>query len=464
MRLVCFVRTPLPDLRQIGDPGKRVSQGMVVAWASGSYCQTLVIYAFGVLYFRYLTDTVGIAAALTGTLIAVSKLYDALINPMIGWLTDRVDTGMGRRRPWMLIGGVFMALALVQGFNIPVEASAGVRIGCAALGLFLFSTGYSLFAIPWLAMPPEISGVSHQRTQMMAWRVGFSSLSQGTGSVVGPMLLSAFGMGALAYGRMGLIMGALCLVAALSTVYATRNAPAHVTEQAERPALLRQVRMLAENRPFVILVMVKICLYFGLAIHSAAMALLTRWVLHVSDYWLGIVTLLTTLAVVGTQPLWLWCSRRFGNKGGLGIALAVHAGAQVSLAFNGGSVAVLLVQAIWLGAGAGGVFMLSQALLPDVIEHDYRRTGLRRGGAMAGVVALLETGASAISIFVMGLILSGAGYIEGKGAAIVQPDNAIWAIVLSASLVPALVEMLGIACLSRFRPDGDAGASQTFAS
>ena len=435
------------------DEQGRIPLALVVAWASGSYCQTLVIYAFGVLFFRYLTDTVGIAAAIAGTLIAASKLYDTLINPLIGWLTDRVDTPMGRRRPWMLAGGIFMTLALVQGFNIPVGASTSVRIACAALGLFLFSTGYSLFAIPWLAMPSEMSGVPQQRTQMMAWRVGFSSLSQGTGSVAGPMLLSAFGMGALAYGRMGLVMGGLCLVAALATVFVTRKAPSRVVERAARPALRGQLRLLAQNRPFVTLIAVKICLYFGLAVHSAAMALLTRWVLHVSDYWLGIVTLLTTISVVATQPAWLWCSRRFGNKGGLAIALAVHSAAQLSLAFNGGHIWLLLGQAVWLGAGAGGVFMLSQALLPDVIEHDHRRTGLRRGGAMAGIVALLETGASAVSIFVMGLILSGAGYIEGRGGAIVQPQSAVWAIILSASLVPALVEMLGIVFLSRFDPN-----------
>ncbi len=432
---------------------ERASRSLVIAWGSGSFSQTLVIYAFGVLFFRYLTDTVGIAAALAGALIAASKIYDAMINPIIGWLADRVETPMGRRRPWMLMGGVIMSLALVQGFNIPVDASPSVRMGCAALGLFLFSTGYSLFAIPWLAMPPEMSGDPQQRTTMMAWRVGFSSLGQGAGSLAGPMLLSALGMGALAYGRMGLVMGGMCLMAALGTVYCTRNAPQRVVEASIRPPLLQQLRLMLENRPFVIMVMVKICLYFGLAINAAAMALLTRWVMHVSDYWLGIVTILSTLALVASQPLWLRLTRRVGNKTALGIAMGFHAAAQLSLAFNGGMVPLLLMQAVWLGAGGGGVFMLSQSLLPDVIDHDYRRTGLRRGGAFAGVVALLETGASAISIFIMGLILSGAGYIGGKGAVAAQPSSAIWAIILSASVVPAIAEAIGILVLSRFRLD-----------
>lgn len=439
---------------------QRAPLSVAIAWGSGSFCQSLVIYAYSVLVLRYLTDTVGLAAALAGTLMAVFKVYDALINPVIGWFTDRIDTPMGRRRPWLLLGGVFSAASLVLGFNIPVDAPMAHKIAWACLGQFLFSTGFALFAIPWLAMPQEISGSGRQRTQMMAWRVGFSSLAQGAASLSGPMLLAALGMGAAAYGAMGWTMGALCLAGALGTVIFTRHARTRVVESGARPALGAQFGLLLTNRPFLVLVGVKVCLYFGLAVAASGMALLTRWVFAFSDYWLGIYTMVSTLALLASQPLWLWLSGRLATRGALACAFALHGLSQLSLFFNAGSVPLLMVQALLLGAGGGGVFMLSQALLPDVIEHDYRSTGLRRGGAFAGVVSLLETGSSALALFVLGLALSAGGYLAGVAGQAGQPPQAIEAIRWCACVLPAVAELAGILLLTRFRlyrePEGAA--------
>lgn len=447
---------PMPEpkarLRALQQAWFPVGTGIAIAWATGSFPQTIVLYAYQVLIFRYLTDTVGIAVALVGTMVALSKLYDALIDPLIGVLADRIDTPMGKRRPWMLAGGVFMAGSLVLGFNIPLGEPADIKIIWACVGLFLFSSGFSLFSIPWLAMPQEISAVAHDRTRMMAWRVGCSSVGQGAASLSGPVLLSALGMGAFAYSTMGWVMGALCLGGALLTVYLTRNAPMRAVESLDQPGFREQARLVIENKPFLVLILVKICIYFGLALNASAMALLTKWVYGFSDYWLGAYFMITTVSLVGSQPLWLWCSARFGNKGALAIAIALHACAQISLYFNNGSEYLLAGQALVLGAGAGGVFMLTQALLPDVIEEDYRRTGLRRGGVFAGIVALLETSSSALAIFAMGLLLAASGYAEGAGAGgvQVQPQSALDAIRKIASIFPALAEFLAIAMLSRF--------------
>jgi GPH family glycoside/pentoside/hexuronide:cation symporter len=427
-----------------------------IAWGSGSFCQTLVIYGFGVIYFRYLTDTVGIGPALVGSLIAGSKLYDAAITPAIGWLTDSFDTRMGRRRPWMLIGGLFMAASLALGFDISPVAPMNTRILHALIALLLYSTGYSFFAIPWLAMPPEMSGIPTERTRMMAWRVGFSSLAQTVAAASGPMLLSALGMGVFAYRVVGLQMAALCLVSAILTVYFTRAAPQRALDTNPRPALFVQFGQMLRNRPFVILVAVKICIYFGLALSSAAMALLTRWLLHVNDYWLGAFTIVTTVSMLCNQPLWLWLARTRSKRFALGTAIAIFALTQLSLIFNHGSAAMLMVQGVFFGMGSGGVFMLSQALLPDVIDDDNRRYGIRRAGSYAAVIALLEMGSSAAALLAMGLLLSHYGYVQAAPIAAGQPENARMAIMACAGVIPAVAEVLAIIFLSRFRL-GEAG-------
>src|SRR5688572_18189350 len=138
-------------------PPGRLPRTVILGWALGAFPQAIAGYAFSVLLFRYLTDTVALSAALVGTMIAVSKIYDGLIDPTIGYVSDRIETRMGRRRPLMLLGGVLLASSIAVLFSVPLDASMPVKIAWVGAGLLLFSSGYSLFAIPWLAMPAEMT-------------------------------------------------------------------------------------------------------------------------------------------------------------------------------------------------------------------------------------------------------------------------------------------------------------------
>jgi GPH family glycoside/pentoside/hexuronide:cation symporter len=424
-----------------------------VAWGSGSFPQTLIIFAFGGLLFRYLTDTVAIGAALAGGMIALSKIYDASINPLIGWVSDRVDTPMGRRRPWMAAGGVCMGLSMALLFHVPASISATAQLVWIGVGLFFYSNGYSLFAIPWLAMPSEMTTNPVRRTQMMAWRVTFSAMGQGVCTLAGPVLLAATGMTVMGYSYMGWIFCGLSLFGALATVAATRSAAHTILVERERLPPLRQIKAMAGNKPFVVMVLVKCALYTGLGFHSAAMALLTQWVLHLSDFWLGAYTLATTVGMVASQPLWVMLGRAQGRRLAFAVALGLHVLSLASLFFNPGWPVLLILQAIPLGAGAGGVFMLSQTLLPDVIEHDHQRTGMRGGGSYAGVVSLLETGAAAGAIFLLGIVLSHAGYVQGLKHGAQQPASAVLGIRYCVSLFPAGAEFVSLLLLGLYRLD-----------
>jgi GPH family glycoside/pentoside/hexuronide:cation symporter len=428
----------------------RVEGRLGIAWASGAFPQAIAFNVFTVLFFRYLTDAVGLEAAVVGTIIGVSKFYDALIAPGIGMLADRIDTRMGRRRPWMLLGGIAMAGALVVCFNVPLDAGYGARLGWAALGYFVFATGYMVFAIPWLAMPPEITGQVHARTRMMAWRVAFSSVGQGLSTSAGPMLLAAAGAGALGYSILGWSLGLLCAAGTAFTVFATRNAKSLPVVNASHPGLREQWRAMTENRPFMMLLLLKATLYFGLAFNGAGLALLTRWVIGVSDYWLGVFTMALVAASLLSQPFWVWFAGRHGKRTALRCAFLGLAMFHVTLALNQGWPVVLALQGAVLGVLGGGVYMLTQSLLPDVIEHDFVTTGERRGGLFAGAVAFLETASSALAIFLMGVMLSLAGYVEGLAITGHQPYSAQLAIIASGAVVPSCFELLGLLVLSRF--------------
>ena len=132
-----------------------------VGWGVGTLAVAVVFNTINVLLLRYLTDTVGIGAALAGSLIGLSKLYDAVIDPMIGGVSDRSRSPRGRRRPFVLVGGLMLAVAVIVLFHFPggiMGTAAMLYLGAA---LLFYSTAYAVFTVPYMAMPAEMTGDYH---------------------------------------------------------------------------------------------------------------------------------------------------------------------------------------------------------------------------------------------------------------------------------------------------------------
>ena len=116
----------------------RLPLSLCLGWASGTLGVAVMFNAVNILLLRYLTDYLGIAAAAASALIASSKLYDAVLNPVMGVVSDRTHTRWGRRRPWLLAGSLLAALALPALFVLPAWVPADWMI--VAVSIFVFLT------------------------------------------------------------------------------------------------------------------------------------------------------------------------------------------------------------------------------------------------------------------------------------------------------------------------------------
>ena len=115
---------------------------MIVGWGLGTLPIALLFNTFNALALRHFTDVLGVAAAAAGSLIALSKLYDAFTDPAMGWLSDRTKTRFGKRRPYLVIGSILCALSIVFMFSIGELASSNMEL-MVFLTLILFATGYT---------------------------------------------------------------------------------------------------------------------------------------------------------------------------------------------------------------------------------------------------------------------------------------------------------------------------------
>ena len=427
-----------------------------LGWGIGSLGVSLLFNSYSALLIFYLTNVVGLKLAVAGTLIFIAKVYDALINVPMGMLSDRTRSRWGRRRPWFLLGALLCSTWFLVIFNTPVAGDTGsslVTVGWVLGALLLYSTGYAIFNVPYMAMPAEMSGNYHERTAIMSYRVIFIQVGYLIGVGLAPRLAKALGGGSTGYGRIGWLLGMAAGIAMLASFFGTARARATAREAA-RYSAREQFMSALGNRPFLLLSAFKLLTLFSGATVTATLLFFVKNVLrHDPGIMLWYSIGYAGAALVTVPLVWVKLSARIGKHRALMVATLGFLVVVLSwlLASPGESEWVFTLRAFALGSFAAGKLLLGMTLLPDIMEYDSLRTGMRREGVFAGAYSLVEKSAYALSPLVLSLILGAFGYRESVNDAFVeQSSEALFGIYLNIAVVPAVCNGLAALVLLRY--------------
>lgn len=124
----------------------------------------------GLLLLYYLTDVLGVSAAIAGAVLVVPKAWDVLLNPVVGAASDREAVRTGRRTRLLLIGAVTVPVLFAAMFAVP-GGSAGFAAAWTGVAFLLAASAFACFQVPYAALPAEISDDPAERGRAMAWRV-----------------------------------------------------------------------------------------------------------------------------------------------------------------------------------------------------------------------------------------------------------------------------------------------------
>ncbi|MFD0537598.1 MFS transporter [Actinomadura luteofluorescens] len=124
----------------------------------------------GLLLLYYLTDVLGVSAAIAGVVLVVPKAWDVLLNPIVGAASDREAVRTGRRTRFLLLGALTLPVLFAAMFAVPVD-SPGFAATWAGVTFLLAASAFACFQVPYVALPAEISGEPSERGRAMAWRV-----------------------------------------------------------------------------------------------------------------------------------------------------------------------------------------------------------------------------------------------------------------------------------------------------
>ena len=423
---------------------------MMFGWGMGTLGPVIVLSATNALLLRFMTDFVGLSAAIASLLIGASKLYDAFADPTMGWISDHTRSRWGRRRPYLVLGGILLAISMVALFWIPPFDGDGLRTAYLAVVLVFYATAYTVFTIPYMAMPAEMTSAYHQRTELMSWRVIAVGLSQIIAIFVGTALIDVYGGGSRAYLLMAASIAPVVLLSSFFCFWTTQGAP--FTERALVHApFLAQARSVLSNRPYFILIGVKLLTLTSLSAYAVFPFFFQR-ILGVSNLYLGIFFATSSIVLIASQPLWIRLSRHFGKTLTYRLALGISVPIFLSWLFAhaGDPEWAILLRGGLMGLAGGGALLMGQALLPDTMEYDYLRTGLRREGVFAGFYTTVEKVAAAAGIALVGSILAAAGYLQSRGSEVAQPASALLAIRMVVAFLPAGMSFAALLLLSAY--------------
>ncbi|MET4780952.1 MFS transporter [Glaciihabitans sp. UYNi722] len=209
----------------------------------------------GLVLIYFLTDTLGVAAIAAGALVTVAKIWDVIIDPVIGARSDHSLAATGSRRRFMVLGSLLLPVFFILTFAVPAGLPAAVSGAWVLVAFVLTATGFSLFQVPYIALPAELVGSYEQRTRLLSWRVvvlTFAILLFGAG---GPALRQLGGSNEhLGYLLMAVVAGILIGVGMfISSFTAPRDAAltTRPTQGSIRDNYAAGIMALRRSQPFV---------------------------------------------------------------------------------------------------------------------------------------------------------------------------------------------------------------------
>ncbi|TWF95706.1 MFS transporter [Saccharopolyspora dendranthemae] len=401
----------------------------------------------GLLLLPYLTDTMAVPGAIAGAIVLVPKIWDVVFNPIAGRLSDAGLVRHGSRRPFLLFGGIGVAVLFAGIFAHPGFGDTALDAGYVMLLYLLCATAFGLFQVPFNALPAELTDSRGERTRLTSWRMGFLAVAVLVSGGGAPGIANGIG-GVAGYRVMGVVIGVIILLGVVLMLLGLRDAPVGRL----RPGAQRWRELVSTMRgwrSFRRLVLVYTVQALGLATLLAGVSYASRYVFGdpAVQTWLFVGFVLPALV---TMPLWPRIGERWGKLWGFRAACIAFglasAGLSAALVLP---VAVSFVFVALAGVGYAGIQVFPLAIMPDLITAEEERTGETRAGVAAGVWTGSETLGMALGPGLFGLVLGMGGYVSSVEGVAQQPDSAVTAILLGFSLLPGLLVMLGLPLLRR---------------
>ncbi len=406
----------------------------------------------------------GLSPMLISIAFAVFRLYDALLDPLVGWLSDNTRTRWGRRRPFILIGAICLGLAFPLIWLVDRDwPTAGMMAWLIATGL-IFYTFHCIFNMPYQSMLLEMSPDYNERTSITSVRAFFQNLASIVVSWVWAItqlpcfIDTATGKADTLSGirAVAVVMGVLVIaIGILPALFLKERNYAAAAASGTRVGLVDSFRKTLSNRAFQIVIVFLVFFAIGTNVTGSFGAYVATYYVCGADQGqssviTGFAGTLGLVLAIGSLPLFNAISRRWGKTRTLFgcMVLQLLANATTWWTYTPAMPYLMLLAQSLTYVGNAGLWVMLPSMLADVVDDDELHTGERREGSFAAIFSWVLKVSMTIGFAVSGPLLEWTGFEVARQAA--QADGVITRMRLLMALLPTVMLVVAWIALRRY--------------
>jgi len=425
---------------------KKVPLGTTIAYGMPGLGAGYMYLLMSLYVMKFSTDVLLIAPAVMGIIFSISRIWDAISDPIAGYLSDRTTFKFGRRRTWMLLSFVPISFGFLAVFS-PPESMQGQSLDLwMMIAILSFYSAITLFNVPHMALGAELSEDYHERTRLFGVRhIGFtlgsilslvsmSLLISEENSPTGDVRELASNLAFFAVAVMSLMI--------FFSVSRLKEDPKFQNRVNKNP--FKAFRDVWVNPHAKILIIVLFIENLGGAVIGVLTLYVTQYIVE-APAWAPIIIFAYMLPSALSVPLWIPLSRRFGK-----IRLWVFSLALTGISFGGifiipfldsvtDRLIVMFLGAILGGMASGCGGAIGPSVKGDVIDYDEYLTGERKEGSYFAALNFVYKSATGIMLLVTGFVLQFSGFIPNQP----QTMEVKLALISLYGLVPLVFYSLG---------------------
>lgn len=435
------------------ESGEKLTVSLKLGWGTGAFGIAILMNGISGLILFFIAGILKIEPALAGGIIFLAKIFDVFTDPAVGVWSDKFKSPRGRRRPFLFWGSIISAISFAAIFTTPVFDNQWITAAYVFVALCIYAFGYTLFNIPYMSMPAEMTDNYHERSSIHAYRIVFISLGGFIASALVPAALERLGRTeASSFATIGIACGVMILISTMISYFSTAKARFTETSNAA-PKLIEEFNAVRGNKHFLRLIGVKFAQLMGMQTTLAAFIFFIVQYMQVSLDVFVVFGVVTTVTTIIFAPLLVKFSKKYGKRQAYYLAAVANIiySLSWSLAGEGEPTWAIAIRAFIVGIAVTGNVVMAMSMLTDIINHDAKKTGVRREGAFTSVYSFVEKFTGAFGPLLVGFALSLGGFNNKLPPDAPQGGNVDIALLFSVSWLPAVFGLIAIWLLSGYK-------------
>lgn len=413
-----------------------------LAYSFGAVATALSYQAFSAWILFFYLDVKQLAPMLAGIGMIIYGIWNAINDPLAGYISDRTRTKWGRRIPYIAFGAIPFGIVYFLLWSPPFSAATQMfaLFVYFILLINLFDTCYTFVILNWASLYPEMFPSLKERAEVNSFRQFFGVIGLILGIALTPLIYSSIG-----WSGMGILYGIVIAVALLISLLGSREKREF---SLDKPLSVKDaiIHSLA-NKSFLTFVTSNLFIQYTFTMVLAMLPFFAKYLLGVGAK--GTSMILITAFVFEIPMLFIWsrAAVKFGAKATYMTAIFCFGLVLIPLLTVKDVFGTAIITG-FLGASLGGVIVLSDVLISDVIDEDELKTGTRREGMYFGVNAFVTRFAIALEGASVWLIFNLTRY---NAALSVQPESFLAGLRVLIALFPVLSIILALVIM-KFYP------------